>query len=81
MTDDASSNYSTTWELQSTMAASGIFWPAICNHIPCMAHIIQLALGAFTIALGVKAPTNSWETLEQDQQVGENGSTHIAKRQ
>jgi hypothetical protein len=46
-----------------------------------MAHIIQLALGAFTIALGVKAPTNSWETLEQDQQVGENGSTHIAKRQ
>jgi len=53
-TDNASSNYSMTRELQSTLEASGIEWPALRNHIPCMAHVIQLALGAFMSSLGVK---------------------------
>jgi hypothetical protein len=39
-TDEASSNYSMTCELQTTLEASGIKWPALRNHIPCMARII-----------------------------------------
>jgi len=80
-TDNASSNYSMTRELQSTLEASGIEWPALRNHIPCMAHIIQLALGAFMSSLGVKDRTKSWETHEHDQQFGENESIDIGKSQ
>jgi len=80
-TDNASSNYSMTRELQSTLEASGIEWPALRNHIPCMAHIIQLALGAFMSRLGVKDRTKSWETHEHDQQFGENESIDIGKSQ
>jgi len=61
-----------TCELQSTLEASGIEWPALRNHIPCMAHVIQLALGAFMSSLGVKGHTKSWEAHECDQQFGEN---------
>jgi len=39
-TDNAILNYSMTGELQSTLEASGIEWPALSNHIPCMAHVI-----------------------------------------
>jgi len=66
------SNYSMTGELQSTLEASGIEWPALRNHIPCMAHVIQLALGAFMSSLGVKRRTNSWEAHEHNQQLGDN---------
>ena len=65
-TDDASSNYSMTLELQSTLEYFGIEWPALRNHIPCMAHVIQLALGAFMSSLGVKGHTKSWEAHECD---------------
>jgi hypothetical protein len=44
-TDNASSHYWMTRELQSTRQASRIEWPALRNHIPCMTHGIQLALG------------------------------------
>jgi len=80
-TDNASPNYPMTRELQSTLEASGIEWPALRNHIPCMAHIIQLALGAFISSLGVKGRTKSWEAHECDQQFGENESMDIAKSQ
>ena len=80
-TDNASSNYSMTRELQSTLEASGIEWPALRNHIPCMAHVIQLALGAFMSSLSVKGCTKSWEAHEHDQQFGENKSIHIGKSQ
>jgi len=80
-TDNASSNYSMTRELQSTLEASGIEWLALRNHIPCMAHIIQLALGAFMSSLGIKGRTKSWEAHERDQQFGENESIHIGKSQ
>jgi len=46
-----------------------------------MAHVIQLALGAFTSSLGVKDRTKSWEAHERDQQFGENESTDIGKTQ
>jgi len=80
-TDNASSNYLMTRELQSTLEASGLEWPALRNHIPCMAHVIQLALGAFMSSLGVKDRTKSWEAHERDQQFGENESIHIGKSQ
>jgi hypothetical protein len=80
-TDNSSSNYSMTGELQTTLEASGIEWPALRNHIPCMAHVIQLALGAFMSSLGVKGRTKSWEAHERDQQFGENESTDIGKSQ
>jgi len=80
-TDNASSNYSMTRELQSTLEASGIEWPALRNHIPCIAHVIQLALGAFMSSLGVKGRTKSWEAHERDQQFGENESIDIGKSQ
>jgi len=80
-TDTASSNYSMTRKLQSTLVASGIEWPALRNHIPCMAHIIQLALGAFMSSLGVKGHTKSWEAHECDQQFGKNESIDVGKSQ
>jgi hypothetical protein len=77
--DNASSNYLMTCELQSTLEGSGIEWPALRNHIPCITHIIQLALGAFMSSLGVKGRTKSWEAHERDQQFGANESIDIGK--
>jgi len=57
-----------TCELQSTLEASAIRWPALRNHIPCMAHVIQLALGAFMSSPGGKGRTKPWEANEHDQQ-------------
>jgi len=80
-TDNASSNYSTTRELQSTLEASAIQWPALWNHIPCMAHIIQLALGAFMSRLGVKGRTKSSQAHDRDHQFRENESPDNDKSQ
>jgi len=70
-----------TRELQSTLEDSGIGWPALRNHIPCIAHVIQLALAAFMSSLSVKGHTKSWEAHERDQQFGENESIDIWKSQ
>jgi len=70
-----------THELQSTLEASGIEWPALRNQIPCMAHIIELAVGAFMSSLGVKGRTKSWEAHERDQQFRENESIDLGKSQ
>jgi len=70
-----------TCKLQLTLEASGIEWPAWRNHVLCMAHIIQLAWGAFIISLGVKDPTKSQEAHEHDQQFGENEIIDIGKSQ
>jgi len=80
-TDNASSNSSMTRELPTTLEASGTEWPALRNHIPCMGHVIQLALGAFMSTLGVKGHTKSWEAHERYQQFGENESMDIGKSQ
>jgi len=80
-TDNAFSNYSMTRELQSTLEASAIQWPALCNHIPCMAHVVQLALGAFMGSFSLKGPTKSWEAHERNQYFGENDSIDIGKCQ
>jgi len=80
-TDNASSKYSMTRELQTTFEAPVIEWPALRNDVPCIAHVIQLALGEFMSSLGVKGRTKSWEAHERDQQFGENESTDIGKSQ
>jgi len=68
-----------TRKLQLTLQASGIEWPALRNHIPCMAHVIQRAVGAVISSLGVKGRTKSWEAHEPDQQFGDNGGIDIGK--
>jgi hypothetical protein len=78
-TYNASSNYSMTRELQSPLEVSVIELAALRNHIPCMRHIIQLALGAFMSSLCVIGCTKSWEAHERDQQFGENQSIDIGK--
>jgi len=70
-----------TCELESTLEGSGIEWPALRNHIRCMAHVIQLAVGAFMSSLHVKGRNKSWEAHERDQQFGENESIDIGKSQ
>ena len=80
-TNNATSNYSMISELQSTLKVSATQWPALSNYIPCGAHVIQLALGAFMSSLGLKGHTMSWEAHERDQQFGENESTANGKSQ
>jgi len=46
-----------------------------------MAHVIQLALGAFMSSRSVKGRTKSWEAHEHDQQFGENENTDSGKSQ
>jgi len=79
MNVNASSNHSMTRKLLSTLEASAIKWPALRNHIPCMAHVIQLAFGAFMSSLGAKGRTKSCAAHERNQQFGENESIDIAK--
>jgi hypothetical protein len=80
-TRNASTHFLMTREYQTTLEASGIEWPALRNHIPSMAHVIQLALGAFMSNLGGKGYTKSWEAHERVHQFGENDSTDIGKSQ
>jgi len=80
-TDNASSNYLMALELQSTLDASSIVCPEIRNHIPCMVHVIQLALGAFMSSIWVQGRTKSWEAHEHDHQFGEIESTDFGKSQ
>jgi len=46
-----------------------------------MAHIIQLALGAFISSLSVKGRTKSWAAHERNQQFGENDCIYNGKSQ
>ena len=80
-TDNASSNYSMTRELHSTLQVSAIDWPALRNYIPRMAHVIQLALGAFISSQCGNGLTKSWKADEPDQQFGENERLEIRKSQ
>jgi hypothetical protein len=79
--DNASSHYLMTHELPSTLEVSGIAWPVLRNHILYVAHVIQLALGAFMSSLGVKGCIKSWDAHQRDQQFGDNESIDIGKSQ
>jgi len=80
-TYNPSSQYWMTRGLPSIPEPSRIEWPALRNHIPCMAHGLQLPLGAFMSSLGVKSCTMSREAHERDQQFGENESIDNGKSQ
>jgi hypothetical protein len=80
-TDNSSSNYTMTRKVKLTLEASGIVWPIFRNHIISMAHIIQLALGAFMRCLGVKGHTKSREAHEPNQQSAEIESMDTRKGQ
>jgi hypothetical protein len=66
-------------ELQSKLKSSAIKWHALRAQTSCMAHVIQLALGAFMCILSVKGCTESWEAQERDHQFGENEGIDIGK--
>jgi hypothetical protein len=68
-----------THKLRSTIEASGIEWPALRNPIPCFAHVMQLALGAFINIVTESGGTKSWEAHERDQHFGENESIDFGK--
>jgi len=70
-----------TRELQSTLEDPGIELPALRNHVPCTAHVIQLAFGVFKSSLSVNGCTKSWKAHARDQQFGENESLYIGKSQ
>jgi len=80
-TDNTSSSYLMTHKLRWMLQVSGIECLPCRNLIPCMAHVIQLAVGAFMSSLGVKGRSKSWEAHERDQQFGENESIDIGKSQ
>jgi len=49
--------------------------------MPCIAHMIQLALGAFMSSLCVKGCSKSWEAHERDLQFAKNDSTDCGNSQ
>jgi len=79
--DNVSSNYLMTHELQLFLEASRIEWPGFRNHILCIVHVRELALGAFMSSIGVNGWTKSWQAHEHDQQCGEVEGTDIGKSQ
>jgi len=80
-TDNVSSKYFMALELHSTIVGSVIQRPAVRDHIPCMAHVIQLASSTFISSLGVKGRTKSWEAHERNQKFGENERIDMVKSQ
>jgi hypothetical protein len=66
-------------ELQSVLEASGIQWPALRNHITCIGHALQLAVGSFTNSLGVKGRSTAWGAHEHDPHFGEKESIDLWK--
>jgi hypothetical protein len=77
-TDNASSNYSMTKALQDTLETEGVEWSALRNHIPCMAHVIQLCVSGFMAKLGVRGREKSWEAHERDEQFQQEGGKKVS---
>jgi hypothetical protein len=61
-----------TRQLQLSFEEAGIDWSVAKNYIPCMAHVVQLCLGAFMASLGVKGREKSWEARQQDKNFDQN---------
>ena len=73
-TDNASSNYTMVKELQRSLKAMEVDWSAAQNHVPCMAHVIQLALASFMKSLGIQERNRSWEDGVWDALTEEQGT-------
>lgn len=53
--------------LSEVLESDGVNWDSKVNHVPCMAHVIQLGLGAFMDSLKVKSREKSWALAETDE--------------
>jgi len=56
-TDSASNNRTLTKTLNNACSLLSVQWCQLENNIPCMAHVVQLVLGAFMSSIKVK----SWD--------------------
>jgi len=54
-TDSASNNRTLTEALNNAWSLLSVEWCQLENHIPCMAHVVQLILGAFMSSIKVKS--------------------------
>ena len=54
-TDSASNNRTLTEALNNAWSLLSVEWSQFENHIPCMAHVVQLILGAFMSSIKVKS--------------------------
>jgi len=54
-TDSASNNRTLTADLNNAWSLGSVEWCEVENHIPCMAHVIQLILGAFMSSIKVES--------------------------
>jgi len=62
--DNVSSNYPITCKLPSALESSEMQRPVLRNHIPGMAHAIQLISGIFMSSREVKVGREAWEAHE-----------------
>jgi len=79
--DNALSNCWMTRKVQWTLEFSRLQWTALRDHIPFMAHFIQLPLWPFMNRPCVEGGTKSSEAHEREQQFNENDGLHIGKNQ
>jgi len=54
-TDSASNNRTLTEALNNAWSLLSVEWCQLANHIPCMAHVVHLILGAFMSSIKVKS--------------------------
>lgn len=66
-TDNATSNATMAKMLQGVLQELGNDWEAAQNHVPCMAHVIQLSLNAFMNKLQVSQREKYFADTERNQ--------------
>ena len=69
MSDNMSSNFTMSAGIERAMAIMGHQWSSANNHMPCMAHVIQLALGAFMSKLQIAGRESYYQEEQRDQLV------------
>jgi hypothetical protein len=70
-TDNCGSNFTMSEEIEKTLRIMGREWSSANNHVRCMAHVIQLSLGAFMSKLKIRGRESWYEEAQRDQ-LGEN---------
>ena len=63
MTDNAADNLTMSYSLECNLPALGIEWNADMNHIPCMAHIVNLCVQHFIDTITDKHEVSSIITI------------------
>jgi hypothetical protein len=66
-TNNTSSNYKMAKTLEEDLTKAGRRWDSKAYHVPCMAHVIQLCLGAFMNTLEVQQHEKHWMEVEQEK--------------